>query len=469
MTETITTTNGGRAISVSAPPVVIPERSVRSLARRRAVATLVAADLVAITAAVVAVQWSIPALAFGVNVLVLLWIAEAYIPPLELTSWRYATRVLSRCALALLLPLPVWLVGGDDASDLLHLAVVTWVLVQTARAVSYALIRKLRARPAWQETAVIVGAGRVAQDLAGALAGHPEYGLRVIGALDTVAGTERLPVVGPPAMLATLIRDRGVTRVLLAFGPFRDATVVEVVRTAARLGVDVEMVPRLYDAGSSPDRPEFEQIRGIPLYRLHRAAPHALSYRAKRVFDIVGAGVLLVLAAPVMAVLAIAVRLSGPGPILFRQTRIGQHGTPFELRKFRSMHVNDDSDHTWTVAEDDRVTTVGRIMRRTSLDELPQLWNVLIGDMALVGPRPERPAFVAEFSRDVEGYGTRHRLPVGLTGLAQVQDARGDTPIRERARMDNHYIEHWSLWRDIRILLDTVRVVVNDVVSAGRR
>jgi exopolysaccharide biosynthesis polyprenyl glycosylphosphotransferase len=270
-------------------------------------------------------------------------------------------------------------------------------------------------------------------------------------------------------MLGRLIRDEHVTRVLLAYGPFRDATIVDAIRTAARYGVDVEMVPRLYDAGSSPDRPEFENIRGIPLYRLHRAAPHTRSWRAKRLFDIAGSTTMLVLTAPVLFGLALAVRLSSPGPVLFRQVRIGQHGNPFELLKFRSMRANADGDDKWNVADDDRVTAIGKIMRRTSLDELPQLWNVLRGDMALVGPRPERPTFVEQFSDEVEGYRTRHRLPVGLTGLAQVHDARGDTPITERARLDNHYIEHWSLWRDVRIVIDTIRVVVNDVLDARKR
>ena len=467
MTDAVVTTGGKRRVVSPSTPVVIPERRIRSVARRRAVTVLLTFDLVALAAAGAVVGWSPTGLAFGCNLLALLWVAEAYSLPLELNSWRYATRLLSRSALALLLPLPLWL--SNDVGGLLRLAIVTWVLLLAARGISYAIVRRWRTRAGWRENAVIVGAGTVAQRLAAALADHPEYGLRVIGALDEVRGTDDLPVLGPPQLLGRLIRDQQVTRVLLAYGPFRDATVVDAIRTAARYGVDVEMVPRLYDAGSSPDRPEFEQIRGIPLYRLHRAAPHTRSWRAKRMFDIAVSAVLLALTAPVLLALALAVRLSSPGPVLFRQIRIGQHGQPFELFKFRSMRVNSDSDETWNVAADDRVTAIGKLMRRTSLDELPQLWNVLRGDMALVGPRPERPTFVAQFSEEVEGYETRHRLPVGLTGLAQVHDARGDTPITERARLDNHYIEHWSLWRDVRIVIDTVRVVVNDVVDAGKR
>jgi exopolysaccharide biosynthesis polyprenyl glycosylphosphotransferase len=442
--------------------VVVPEGRVHSVARQRAALLLFGFDVLALAASCLLIEPTLVGAAFAINVLVLLWVSDAYSLPLQLDSWRYATRVLSRTALALLLPIPLWLF--DVPGDLLRMSVLSAVVVLVLRSAGYGLVRRQRVRAGWQEPAVILGAGTIAQRLAAALDEHPEYGLHVLGALDEVSGTDTLPVLGPPDMLGRLIRERNVSRVLLAYGPFRDATVVEAVRTAARYGVDVEMVPRLYDAGSSPDRPEFEHIRGIPLYRLHRAAPHTRSWKAKRAFDIAGSALLLLAAAPVLAALAIAVKLSSPGPVLFRQIRVGQHGDPFELLKFRSMRVNSDSDHTWNVAVDDRVTGIGRILRRTSLDELPQLWNVLRGDMALVGPRPERPTFV-----QVEGYRTRHRLPVGLTGLAQVNDARGDTPIAERARLDNHYIEHWSLWRDVRIMFDTVRVVVNDVVDARKR
>jgi exopolysaccharide biosynthesis polyprenyl glycosylphosphotransferase len=465
--DTVVTRGGNRRVSLPRALVVIPERRVRSAARQRAALLLFGFDLLAVAATWPLAGATTVGAAFMVNVVVLLWVSDAYSLPLQLNSWRYATRLLSRAALALLLPIPLWLFDSTDR--LLRQAMVAAIALLLVRSVSYGLIQRLRVRAGWQERAVIVGAGTVGQHLATALDEHPEYGLDVLGALDEVPGTDVLPVLGRPEMLGRLIREQAVTRVLLAYGPFRDATVVDVVRTAARYGVDVEMVPRLYDAGSSPERPEFEHVRGIPLYRLHRAAPHTRSWKTKRLFDVAVSSAMLVLAAPVMLVLAIAVRLSSAGPILFRQLRTGQHGRPFELLKFRSMRMNTDGDETWNVADDDRVTTIGKVMRRTGLDELPQLWNVLRGDMAMVGPRPERPTFVEQFSEQVKGYEIRHRLPVGLTGLAQVHDSRGDTPIAERVRLDNHYIEHWSLWRDVGIMFDTVRVVVNDVAHAEKR
>jgi lipopolysaccharide/colanic/teichoic acid biosynthesis glycosyltransferase len=186
------------------------------------------------------------------------------------------------------------------------------------------------------------------------------------------------------------------------------------------------------------------------------------AWPAKRVFDVLVAGTVLLLLSPLLAILAIGVKLDSPGPILFRQQRVGQYGRTFELLKFRSLRVNSDSDVRWSVVGDDRQTRLGAWMRRFSVDELPQLWNVVRGDMSLIGPRPERPHFVEEFSDAVAGYEDRHRLPVGLTGWAQINGLRGDTSIDDRAKYDNHYIDHWSLLRDLTILVATVSAVLRD-------
>ncbi|MBC3991098.1 sugar transferase, partial [Streptomyces sp. AC563] len=172
--------------------------------------------------------------------------------------------------------------------------------------------------------------------------------------------------------------------------------------------------------------------------------------------DVCAAALGLVAVAPLLAACALAVRCSdGPG-VLFRQERVGRDGRPFVVLKFRTLRSDAfESATRWSVADDQRMSAVGRWLRRTSLDELPQLWNVLRGDMSLVGPRPERPYFVREFSQRYPAYRARHRMPVGITGLAQVHGLRGDTSIEDRVRFDNHYIETWSLWQDVRILLRT--------------
>jgi lipopolysaccharide/colanic/teichoic acid biosynthesis glycosyltransferase len=183
--------------------------------------------------------------------------------------------------------------------------------------------------------------------------------------------------------------------------------------------------------------------------------------RAKRAMDAGLAALALLALAPVLGACALAVRLAdGPG-VLFRQERIGLGGRPFTLLKFRTLRPGDarESATRWSIAGDHRMSTVGRTLRRTSLDELPQLWNVLRGDMSMVGPRPERPYFVERFSAEHPGYADRHRMPVGITGLAQVHGLRGDTSIADRARFDNHYIDTWSLWQDVTILVRTACTV----------
>jgi exopolysaccharide biosynthesis polyprenyl glycosylphosphotransferase len=181
---------------------------------------------------------------------------------------------------------------------------------------------------------------------------------------------------------------------------------------------------------------------------------------AKRLFDICFAGFMLVLCAPLYGALALAVKVTSPGPVYFRQSRVGKRGKFVQVLKFRSMRVNNDSDTQWDVSADARVTPIGEIMRKTSLDELPQLWNVVKGDMSLVGPRPERPFFVEQFQAEVPHYQDRHRVPVGLTGLAQVNGLRGDTSIDERAWFDNHYIDNWSMTHDLVILARTAIAVI---------
>jgi lipopolysaccharide/colanic/teichoic acid biosynthesis glycosyltransferase len=210
-----------------------------------------------------------------------------------------------------------------------------------------------------------------------------------------------------------------------------------------------------------------DMVWGIPLVRMQRAAFRSLAWRLKRLFDLVVGLTALVLLSPVLAACALAVRMEVGAGILFRQERVGLDGRPFTLLKFTSLKPADDNEAAtrWSVAHDDRMGRVGRFLRRTSLDELPQLVNIVRGDMSLVGPRPERPVFVEEFTRRLPRYTARHRVPAGLTGAAQVNGLRGDTSIADRARFDNAYIENWSLWGDCKIMLRTAGQVLR---AAGR-
>nr|WP_313956526.1 sugar transferase [Streptomyces sp. SAJ15] len=221
-------------------------------------------------------------------------------------------------------------------------------------------------------------------------------------------------------------------------------------------GAPGQVVERLGAGGRAPGHLS-GHLWGFACRRLDPPPPGRLGAAGKRALDVAVAGCALLVTGPLLLACALAVRLAdGPG-VLFRQERVGHGGRPFVMLKFRTLRPADDHESAtlWSVARDRRVSLVGRLLRRSSLDELPQLWNVLRGDMSLVGPRPERPYFVRKFSQDHPGYAARHRMPVGVTGLAQVHGLRGDTSIEDRARFDNLYIETWTLWQDVRILLRT--------------
>jgi exopolysaccharide biosynthesis polyprenyl glycosylphosphotransferase len=335
------------------------------------------------------------------------------------------------------------------------------VLVLMGRGLAYGLIRWARANGLIFEPTLIVGAGKLGVRLANRMEEHPEYGLHPIGFLDSAGLQEQvpLPILGGLGDLTEVVQSRAVKRVVIAFGRMRSSDLVSVVRACDRLPVELHVMPRLYELGVAPAGIHTDEIWGIPLIRLRRSALRSAAWRVKRAFDLIVVSFLLLLIAPLFAGIAIAVRLSSPGPIFYRQLRKGQQGQVFSLLKFRTMLENEDGDTTWSVADDERVTNMGRFLRRTSLDELPQLINVLRGEMSLVGPRPERPYFVDQYRVAVLHYDDRHRVPAGITGWAQVHGLRGDTSIQDRALFDNFYVENWSLWRDIVIVFRTLNQI----------
>ena len=391
----------------------------------------------------------------------------AVVPRVEAPSrWFAPVLLLFVDSAALLAPVAL-LTGG--AGSLLRTALVSVALIVPGRVISAAILRRLRRRGLLLEPTVILGAGEIGAELARVLREHREYGVEPVGFLDSVPGKNPpVPVLGDVGELDRILEEYDVRRVIVAFGPARESDLVGVLRTAVQHHVEVHIVPRFFDCGVAPEGPDIDDVRGIPLYRVRRAALRAPVWMFKRVIDVTVAGTILTLSSPILALVALGVKLSSPGPILFRQRRVGQDGREIDVLKFRTLRVNHDSDTQWSVTGDERLTPIGRFLRRTSLDELPQLWAVLRGDMSLVGPRPERPFFVRQFSADVYGYKDRHRLPVGLTGWAQVHGLRGDTSIEERARFDNHYIEHWSLWRDVVVLARTIAEVVRGARTPPR-
>ncbi|WP_031508954.1 sugar transferase [Streptomyces megasporus] len=323
-----------------------------------------------------------------------------------------------------------------------------------------------RRRP---RSTLVVGVGPTGRRITTALHEHPEYGMRPVGVVEPGgAPADALLVadVGVPvltgqedivrAAIQNAVRDAVFTR-----DPRTDPETAALVPLFADLGCTVWLVGSGPVPGVEPlpaaRRARGDHLWGFACRRLDPPPRNTGGLRCKRALDVVVAAVALVAVSPVLLACALAVRLAdGPG-VIFRQERVGQDGRPITVLKFRTLRPRDEHESAtrWNVADDRRMSTVGHLLRRTSLDELPQLWNVLRGDMSLVGPRPERPYFVQRFSQLHPGYAARHRMPAGITGLAQVHGLRGDTSIEDRARFDNHYIDTWSLWQDVRILLHT--------------
>lgn len=352
------------------------------------------------------------------------------------------------------------LATGEDVSRMLDVVVLakivvfTFPLVLAARIISYKLWTRARSKGYDLEDTLIVGSGPTGVEVAHALDDNPQSGLVPCGFVDRFhADGGDLPLVGHPRDLPAILTATGVRNVVIAFGGVPETELVGIVRQCRGLDAQFYVVPRLFELGVSASDLGHE-VDGLPLVKVTNSGQRAL--RAKRMIDFVTAAALLVLTAPIMVMCALAVKLTSRGPVFFRQVRVGLGGRPFEILKFRTMTVNDDSQTQWSVDQDDRVTSVGRFLRPSHLDELPQLINVLKGEMSLVGPRPERPHFVEQFSAEVDGYEHRHRVPVGITGWAQVNGYWGDSSIERRVRLDNRYIENWSVWRDLVITLRTI-------------
>lgn len=422
---------------------------------------LVTVDLCALLLGVALVgRWSWASLAYaGASLLVFVGSHE-YRHRLSYQLVDGLPRLFSRLAMPLF---ALGFVGVflDVPERVLLQAPVSGALLVAGRAAAYALIRRRRRNGRRLEATLIIGAGRIGAELSRLLEEHPEYGLCPVGIVDDLpngVGEPHLavPLLGPTADLPRLLAEHAVAHVIVAFSPIREEDLVQVLRMVINEEVAVYVVPRFFEVGLNATSAQVDSVWGIPLYHLRHGSLHDSTPPGKRVFDIVIAGAALMALAPLLVVIAAAVRLTSSGPLLFKQRRVGQHGQSFSIVKFRTMTVNEDSDITWSVRDDDRRTSVGRLLRPLSLDELPQLWNVLRGEMSLVGPRPERPYFVDKFQPSIRGYSDRHRLPVGLTGLAQVKGLRGDTSIEQRVRFDNYYIEHWSPWQDMVILFSTV-------------
>ncbi len=369
--------------------------------------------------------------------------------------------------------------GIGDAVTILWLA--GSAIAGAGRLALYAGERATAGRGTAQGRTLIVGAGHVGRLTARRLLARPQLGLLPVGFLDKepLGGADLpLPVLGASWDLERVVEAEEIDTVVVAFSTAPHHVLLDLVRRSWKLGADVMLVPRLYEVEGR--RLQTQHLGGLPLIAVGTSDPRGLAFTLKYAIDRIIAGVALVLLAPVLALAALAVRCSLGRPILFRQQRVGLDGHIFEMLKFRTMHGAPDehgeADAAWATlvlggeevgpagvrlgAAVLRRSRVGDVLRKLSLDELPQLWNVVRGDMSLVGPRPERTHYVEQFEDVVYRYGDRHRVKSGLTGWAQVHGLRGETSLADRIEWDNFYIENWSFWLDLKIMVMTLPALV---------
>jgi exopolysaccharide biosynthesis polyprenyl glycosylphosphotransferase len=404
---------------------------------------------------------TVAVLAVAAAFVVMVGVTGGYRLPLTTSALEDVPALLTRLALAAFVGGAVW---GESTGELLVAGALAGLVLVATRSVTYAVVRLLRARGRLGDRTVVVGNGPLTAELVTALTEHPSYGVQPVA----------------PAAIGDALTDLGVRRMIVSYCECADADMVPLLRAAVASDVQLHVVPRFFDLGIATRGKD--EIWGIPLLRVQRAALRRRAWSIRRATEVAIASVLLLFASPILAAISVAVRLSSPGPILFRQLRTGQAGRSISVVKFRTLRVEEDAgvgtaDGVIDLRQDGlsvqtrrqesverRLTGIGGFLRSTGLDELPQLWSVVKGDMSLVGPRPEELTYAGQFESSIRGYGERHRLPVGLTGWAQVHGLRGETSIAQRVRFDNQYIEHWSMWRDVVIALRTVGVLVRRFV-----
>ncbi|HEY9573958.1 MAG TPA: undecaprenyl-phosphate glucose phosphotransferase [Lachnospiraceae bacterium] len=323
------------------------------------------------------------------------------------------------------------------------------------------LLRGMRKRGFNQKHILLVGYSRAAEEYIDRIIANPQWGYQVRGVLDDNVPSGNVyrgvKVIGSIANLDVILPANRLDEIAITLGLDEYFRLEEIVAQCEKSGVHTKFIPDYHNI--IPTKPYTEDILGLPVVNI-RYVPLSNTFNAliKRIMDIVGAMGLIVLFSPVMLIAAALVKLTSKGPLIYKQERVGLHNRTFMMYKFRSMEVQKESDEkkAWTIKNDPRVTPIGKFMRKTSIDELPQFFNVLKGNMSLVGPRPERPFFVEKFREEIPRYMVKHQVRPGVTGWAQINGYRGDTSIKKRIECDLYYIENWTIGLDIKILLLTV-------------
>jgi exopolysaccharide biosynthesis polyprenyl glycosylphosphotransferase len=411
-------------------------------------------DCIALALAVLLVmpEWQGPA--YAVAALIIMAVSGAHRLRICLRISDEIPRLAAFAAAPLVLLFP-W---GYAPARLLLFGVTSLALLIAVRSSLYAALRAAHRHGRLTEPALIVGTGHTGIEVGNVLLGHPELGLRPVG---LVGGPPRkkespLPVLGGLSDIAAVVARHDVCRIIVCFTDGRDADADLVTALRANRGFPAEVcvVPRMYELAAAIPVSCRDDLWGIPVIPLRPCGPRRPGRWVKRGFDLIAGTLLLIVSAPVQLALTIVILLACGRPVFFRQMRVTRGGDRIKITKFRTVTVA-NSDAHWSVSSD-HCTAIGRWLRATHLDELPQLLNVVRGQMSLVGPRPEQPYYTSRFAKLIPRYDDRHRVHTGMTGWAQVHGLSGDTSIPERVRFDNYYIEHWSLWLDVIILARTI-------------
>ena len=415
----------------------------------------------------------LPLILYSVTVFILLASWRSYTPRLRLDTFDDIRTVVASTAIAAMavISLEALVSPNDFTADLwLQLWALSCIALVAGRTAGTRVVLRQRRRGGVGARTIIIGAGQVGRLTAQRLLEHPEFGLHPIGFLDkdpmNLDGKPvQVPVLGASWDIEKAVIEHQVDCVVVTFSNAPHDVFLRVLDECERLGVRSLIVPRLFER--VPSRFAVTHTGGLPLIEMYPAHPNSIQYMIKYGIDRVVAAMLLVLLAPLLLVIATTVAVSLGRPILYRQKRIGRDGREFDMLKFRTMRPPAEEEAEQLLEFDaergpggvegaDRRTSVGVFLRKFSLDELAQLINVVKGEMSLVGPRPERPEFVEYFDEHVRRYGARHRVKSGVTGWAQVNRLRGRTSIADRVEWDNYYIENFSLWLDLKILLLTI-------------
>jgi Undecaprenyl-phosphate glucose phosphotransferase len=444
----------------------------------------VVADLLVVSAAWLIAYWvrfqsgwvpidkGVPEFAQYLSMLLFIWLIWAFVfrrmglyrPMRGVRRTRELWVLVNANALSILLLISMTYLFREKSSQFsrlvfLYFWVLATLLTVFERSALRFFLRELRRKGYNLRYMLLVGSGQVASDMVSRVRLHQELGIQLVGCLSRDGSEKRgpggIPVVGSYNDMGQFLNRADIDQIVVAL-PLEDQQVLpEIMEQLKDSMLDIKIIPDLYQFASIGGA--IEEFEGLPVISLQGCPLDGINLVSKRVLDLIIASLALIIFSPLMLIIAILVKLTSRGAVFFKQERVSFDGSRFHIVKFRTMYTDaEKSGPGWTTPGDDRVTPLGRLLRSTSLDELPQLFNVLRGDMSIVGPRPERPVFIKEFRQHIPRYMLRHKVPAGITGWAQVHGWRGDTSIDKRIEYDLYYIENWSLLLDLKIVCMTV-------------